>query len=368
MTRLLAAALAALVGGFASAQGEPAAEVGGNLVPNPGFERFRVRPLGWYYKGANYTRVLEHWFSPTAASPDAYGPHVRVPAHWEGKGFGLRAPAAGAAMTGLTVYGCADGKPHCREYAAVPLAEELVAGQTYRFAMQVAALPRGLRIDRLAVAFATEAPRHVDDRALALAPDLAFAGVAEPGDGWLELAGDYTARGGEAYLVIGNFDADAATRTGPAAAAPALPFAYYYLDEVRLRKTEPLLPVPEAAPLAAGALESGDAIELRHVYFAHDDDALEPRSSRELDQLVALLARYPAARLRIVGHTDASGAEAYNEDLSRRRAQAVVAYLEAAGVAPARLSSEGRGLREAVADNATARGRALNRRVVAEVE
>ena len=333
-----------------------------NLVPNPGFEDFRVRPLGWYYKGANYTRVLEYWFSPTAASPDAYSPAVRVPAHWEGKGFGERRPFAGDAMTGITVYGCGEGKPHCREYAATPLNEELVAGQTYRFSLRVAALARGLRIDQLGAALLPRAPRHDDDRRLELEPVVRFTEVAEPGDGWLELSGEFAAEGGEAYLVLGNFAADEATRTLPAAAGPELPFAYYYLDEVCLRKTEPLLPVPPASDLGAEALVSGEVIELRHVYFGHDDAELEPRSSRELDQLVALLARYPAARLRIVGHTDATGSEAYNRELSRRRAAAVVAYLESAGVAAERLTSEGRGLSEAVADNATERGRALSRR------
>ena len=338
-----------------------------NLVPNPGFEEFRVRPLGWYYKGANYTRVLEHWFSPTAASPDAYSPAVRVPAHWAGEGFGQRRPYAGEAMTGITVYGCGEGKPHCREYAATPLAEELVAGQTYRFSMRVASLPRGLRVDQLGAAVVGEAPRHDDDRRLELRPVVRFERVAEPADGWLELTGEFAAEGGEAYLVIGNFAADEATGALPAPAGPQLPFAYYYLDEVCLRKTEPLLPVPPAGDLGAEALVSGEVIELRNVYFGHDDAELEPRSSRELDQLVGLLERYPAARLRIVGHTDATGTEAYNRELSRRRAAAVVAYLEAAGVSADRLTSEGRGLSEAVADNATERGRALNRRVVAEV-
>lgn len=366
MFRSVAIALAAC-GLSVGAAGQSPREAAVNLVPNPGFEDFRVRPLGWYYKGANYTRVLEHWFSPTAASPDAYSPVVRVPAHWEGKGFGQREPYAGAAMTGITVYGCGEGKPHCREYTATPLLEELVAGQTYRLSVRVAALPRGLRVDQLGAALAPELSQHVDDRRLDLRPVVKFDAVAEPGEGWLELAGDFTADGGEAYLVLGNFAPDERTATAPPAAAPPLPFAYYYLDEVRLRKTEPLLPVPPPRDLGAEALVSGEVIELRNVYFGHDDSQLEPRSSRELDQLAQLLARHPEARLRIVGHTDATGAEAYNRELSRRRAAAVVDYLTSVGVDAARLTSEGRGLSEAVADNATERGRALNRRVVAEV-
>ena len=362
----LAFSLASLIAAVL-AQAPPASPP--NLVPNPGFEDFRVRPLGWYYKGANYNRVMRYWHSPTAASPDAYNPDVRVPRNWAEQGFGQRTPHGGAAMSGLTVYGCAGGKPHCREYLQVQLLEPLVAGQRYRFRVQVAALPRGLRCDGLSAAFAKTPQRHEDDRRLDLTPMAAFAGVADPGDDWRELATEFTAAGGELYLVFGNFSPEEDTRTVAPAVADALPFAYYYVDDVSLAKVPPLLPVA-AAPdaLSARALTPGEAFTLRNVYFDTDSDELQPRSFRELDQLVKLMRRFPAADVRIVGHTDDEGDAAYNEDLSRRRAARVVQYLEDGGIAAARLSSEGRGLREPVADNATAGGRALNRRVVAEVE
>jgi OOP family OmpA-OmpF porin len=66
----------------------------------------------------------------------------------------------------------------------------------------------------------------------------------------------------------------------------------------------------------------------------------------------------------VVGHTDSSGAEAYNQQLSERRAAAVVKYLESKGISAGRLTASGAGENEPIADNATAEGRALNRRVV----
>ena len=338
-----------------------------NLVPNPGFETFRVRPLGWYYRGANYNRVMRYWDSPTTASPDAYNAEVRVPAAWAEKGFGGQAAHGGEAMSGVTVYGCADGKPHCREYLQVQLLEPLVAGQRYRFGVYVAALPRGLRCGGLGAAFAKTPIRHDDARRLELEPLARFDGVAEPGAGWRRLSAEFTAEGGELYLVFGNFDADADTPTSAPAVSAPLNFAYYYVDDVSLAKVPPVVPTG-GGELAARTLDPGAAITLRNVYFDTDSDELQPRSFRELDQLVGLMRRFPAADVRIVGHTDDEGDAAYNEDLSRRRAARVVQYLEDGGIAAARLSSEGRGLREPVADNATAGGRALNRRVVAEVE
>ena len=339
-----------------------------NLIPNPGFEDFRVRPIGWYYKGAQFTRVMRYWKSPTAASPDAYNPDVRVPRHWAEKGFGQRRAHTGGAMVGLTLYGCADGKPHCREYLQAQLIEALVPGQRYRFSMWVASLERGMLSNNLGAAFVERPIRYDDDRRLPAKPLAVFSEVANPKDGWTELTVEFAASGREAYIVIGNFSDDASTATAPPRAEPHLPFAYYYVDDVALRKVAPLVQVATPAnDLSRRELRSGEAITLRNVYFDTDSDELQPRSFRELDELVRLLQRFADARVRIVGHTDDEGTPTYNEDLSRRRAATVVAYLSAHGIAGARLSSDGRGQREPVAGNDTPEGRQLNRRVVAEV-
>jgi outer membrane protein OmpA-like peptidoglycan-associated protein len=67
--------------------------------------------------------------------------------------------------------------------------------------------------------------------------------------------------------------------------------------------------------------------------------------------------------VRIEGHTDATGPDAYNQGLSQRRAKSVLNYLVGKGVASSRLQSVGLGESQPVASNATREGRALNRRV-----
>ncbi|MEZ4983234.1 MAG: hypothetical protein R2769_16930, partial [Saprospiraceae bacterium] len=104
-----------------------------NIVPNGGFEQYAATPIGWFYKGQHFTNVMKFWSSPTAASPDIFGPKVRVPAHWADKGFGKMKPHGGESMVGLTLYGCDDGKPHCREYIQIQLKEPLVPSQGYYF-------------------------------------------------------------------------------------------------------------------------------------------------------------------------------------------------------------------------------------------
>jgi outer membrane protein OmpA-like peptidoglycan-associated protein len=82
-----------------------------------------------------------------------------------------------------------------------------------------------------------------------------------------------------------------------------------------------------------------------------------------LDEVAGVLRGAPCMRLRIEVHTDAAGVEAYNLKMSGERAAAVEAYLVAKGVAPTRLEAVGYGEDRPIADNATAAGRAKNRRV-----
>jgi len=82
-----------------------------------------------------------------------------------------------------------------------------------------------------------------------------------------------------------------------------------------------------------------------------------------LDQFASGLSNQPNTEIRIVGHTDNVGSDAVNDPLSRQRAQSARDYLSSRGVNGARIMTDGRGEREPIATNATAEGRAQNRRV-----
>lgn len=100
------------------------------------------------------------------------------------------------------------------------------------------------------------------------------------------------------------------------------------------------------------------------VLFDLDSDRVKPGYFPALNQLAQALNTTPGARLLIVGHTDASGSEAYNQDLSVRRAVNVANYLyQFGGVAGGRVQAEGRGETQPVASNETDAGRAENRRI-----
>jgi outer membrane protein OmpA-like peptidoglycan-associated protein len=90
---------------------------------------------------------------------------------------------------------------------------------------------------------------------------------------------------------------------------------------------------------------------------------IKPNLRPILDQFASGLANQPNTEVRIVGHTDNVGTDAVNDPLSRQRAQSARDYLASRGVNANRIMIEGRGEREPIATNATADGRARNRRV-----
>ena len=91
--------------------------------------------------------------------------------------------------------------------------------------------------------------------------------------------------------------------------------------------------------------------------------ALNEHFRRFLDGLTASLAGRPDVTVLILGHTDSVGSETLNQRISEERANATKDYLIARGVAFERITAQGRGEREPVADNTSAEGRSLNRRV-----
>ena len=99
------------------------------------------------------------------------------------------------------------------------------------------------------------------------------------------------------------------------------------------------------------------------LLFDYDYDVLRDAARKNLVTLAASLEKYPNTDLMIVGHTDATGPDAYNMSLSERRAGAAANYLVSEGVARTRLRSTGRGESEPVAPNDSEADRQKNRRV-----
>ncbi len=337
---------------------------GDNIVPNPGFERFVAPPVGWSYRGSFFGQVVKYWFSPTTASPDVYGPGVKVPQDWAEKGFGKQGPRSGRSMAGLTLWGCTNGKPHCREYVSVQLAEPLVPGQGYYIEFWVTPLPRSLRINRIGAFLSEERIERKTDEQLTFMPQFFAKEIVQPAEGsWVKLSSQFIAENEAEYLIIGNFFTDEQTKT-QSVHPQSFNYAYYYLDDVLLKKIPPFKPVPiKPDDITRQSLEPGKAIQLKHIYFEFDKYELMPRSYVELNKLLKILTENPNIHITIVGHTDSIGSERYNLWLSRKRAQAVWQFLVDSGIAPERLRYRGEGKAKPIASNLTESGRFQNRRV-----
>jgi outer membrane protein OmpA-like peptidoglycan-associated protein len=99
------------------------------------------------------------------------------------------------------------------------------------------------------------------------------------------------------------------------------------------------------------------------ILYPFNSTEILPDGRNNLQQLANSLKEYPNSEILIVGHADSVGTDAYNLDLSQRRAQAASAYLQTLGVPAARLHAVGKGEAEPIQPNDTEAGRAQNRRV-----
>jgi len=123
-----------------------------------------------------------------------------------------------------------------------------------------------------------------------------------------------------------------------------------------------------AAVSVAAAAPAKKSIVLRGINFDTNKATIKPEFEGVLDAAVDALKENPGVRVQVAGYTDSTGADAYNQGLSERRANAVLGYLSSHGVDSSRLTAVGFGQANPVADNKTADGRAQNRRVELNIQ
>src|SRR5574340_564912 len=129
-------------------------------------------------------------------------------------------------------------------------------------------------------------------------------------------------------------------------------------DQLRERLRQQLNAVLETRETARGLI-----VNISDVLFDFNKYTPKPGAREKLAKVAGILLAYPGLALRLEGHTDSIGGDAYNMKLSQERADAVRMYLVGQGVQAANITAVGMGKADPVADNTTAAGRQQNRRV-----
>lgn len=363
-------------------------ETPANYVPNPGFETTTREYCKWNQKGREYMEAIAHWDSPTETTPDLLSIRAKNscwanPAKHSG---GKQSPHYGDNMMGVKTYGKGGTDTFWHEYISVKLDSTLIPGTRYYAEMYVSrAVSSKLGSNNIGMYFSDTAVVTRDRMPLFFTPQVnADKVVKSRWNLWKKISGVFEVDSEKNYLLIGNFYNDDVTVTDEFPEGEG--GAYYYIDDVMVRRATPdeaLTPAPPRSikPQPKRVLEKteilstkeikldsidyrvGNTITLENIEFEFDKATLLPASTPELDKLVDILTDYPHLSIRISGHTDNVGSDEYNQKLSEARARSVVEYLTKKDVDSARLQYKGYGSSRPLVSNATDSGRAINRRV-----
>lgn len=134
----------------------------------------------------------------------------------------------------------------------------------------------------------------------------------------------------------------------------------YYMDEQERKLRE------QTAGTGVNVIRDGDNLVLdmpSGITFDVDSSTVQPAFQTTLSQVAQTLTQYEKTYVDVLGHTDSTGSDGYNQTLSERRASSVAGYLTSRGVQSARLATRGYGESQPKASNLDESGRAANRRV-----
>ncbi len=338
--------------------------IGDELVVDGGFEELERIPTKWYFNGVDFNNVMKYWNSPTMASPDVYTLSTKVPPGWLEKGNARTSAYKGTCMVGITTYGCGFGKPHCREYVQVKLKEALVIGQQYQIQMYTRPMNRTVWANNLGIFCSViEINKSLDQR-LKCKPQWKMTDIIKgTGTQWTLINGKFIAQTAGQFLNIGNFITDSLTKVEIPPGSNEQ-YAYYYIDEVSLRKVPPIIVKPsEEGTFDDCCLKQGDTVILKRIYFDFDKSSLESSSYVELNKLLRIMSNRGSMKVHLTGHTDKVGNIRYNTWLSRKRAEVVREFLLDNGIEDERIKVVAMSFSKPAASNKTDEGRKLNRRV-----
>lgn len=350
------------------------AQIPDNMVYNPSFEDYRQCPQRIDALGVMTS--VEAWWQPTAGSSDYFNPCGGRDCQVPRNKMGFQDAHGGVAYCGIYC-----SQEHYREYLQTELKRPLVKGIRYRVGFWVSLADKSphavatvgalLSASRMedttwGVLMDRDVTDYLDKRtqsiAVYLTPQIVnhSDSILSNTKEWVEVSGEFVAKGGERFLTIGNFASFNRSNVHQTNNVNAvLQAAYYYVDDVSV------VPVDEATDTSeqASVPMVGDIVPMWDIFFASGESDILPQSYNELRRLQELLEANPGMTIELRGHTDNQGTVEFNMKLSENRAKAVADYLVEHGVDRRRINSVGFGKTQPVDTNDTPEGRRRNRRV-----
>ena len=330
------------------------------------------------------------WTSPTKGKPSLHSSEADGNVYDGYGGTWVFKARTGKNVAGLNVYGGTDEAPK-RDYIQGSLSEPLTVGKKYFFAFYVHYHCEGA--NNIGIAFLPQKLTIDSVMRLPLSPATYQRQVTpyKKETSWSLVVDSFVAQRPYQYFVIGNFFKNSETRLQ----SDNFGHHFAYIDDVFVIQAqndgmpEPVKPPTAQKPTAAApdATKPNDNIVAdsawikndkfiaekslpsvaQRIQFKYNSTEFEPATLPELDKVFEILQTTPTVRCLIKGHTSSDGNADYNQKLSERRAEAVLAYLIKKGIDPMRLRSKGYGSTVLLHPEDSEEARKLNRRVEFDV-
>jgi outer membrane protein OmpA-like peptidoglycan-associated protein len=343
-----------------------------NLIPDSSFENNKYIPIEF-----SAIHSSNSWSAPSMGTTDLFCKCskkkqvyslVNVPQN----PMGYQEPHSGTCYGGIFAF----SHGNYREYLQTPLKAALEKNKTYRFSMYLSMADYSrTSLDQLGVCFLNAKGSYTTSNVITDLDPVYIQlenAIAKDVTSWHRVAVTYKAHGGEKYLLIGSFDIYKLSRTKlkvPKDIKSRINQsserdAYYFMDDASLFETAPTEQADSMMnPEAIDRIIPDSALVMENVQFQSNEATLLPSSYPELDQLAEYLRKNAQSLVEIGGHTDNSGNEKRNKQLSEERAKTVSEYLISKGIAKERISYRGYGSTKPIAPNETEEGKQKNRRV-----
>ena len=355
--------LAILLIGFISFGSFSQEEV--NLVPNGSFENVQGK-----LKKLGCIENAEGWYSPTGVRADVYvpskkSPEIDVPINIYGK----EEAKEGSNYAGIVAFSYGNKVP--RSYMYAKLASPLKKGQKYcvKFYVSLSETSK-YSSNQLGVHFSSK-PLGTDQKVSVIeethvlqAENKVFNAMYN----WDEVCAEYTAKGGEKFITIGNFTSDGDTKFEKNRKSKEYRDqkiqAYYYIDDISVKLTTPeAICTCQAVKKEAEAystliyqkianlneeMSSKEKIEAQKLYFGAGSSNLTIEAKKSLDLIITELNSNSDFRLEIKGHNDVKESELapsqnMYKEIANKRINSVLIYLKSNGIDEIRLISTSEG-------------------------